>query len=418
MTTTEFERMDQIKATILFVDDEENILRGLKRMARPMRKEWNTLLANSGSEALNLLDEQRVDVVVTDMRMPGMDGAELLNHVQDRFPETIRIVLSGFAEKESILKTVGPSHQYLAKPCDQDTLIETIQRSLTLRKLINDNELRQVVGRMRHIPSVPKVFQEIISEIENEYSSADSLADVVSQDVSLTTHLMKLTNSAYFGLPIPARTPKQAITFLGFENVKAVVLLGGVFDQLTENDSLLGVLEILSQRSVQLGTLSKCIAKVIGLTPEEQELAFCAGLVGHLGTLLLVSNWPEKFQKAVAQIQTGGKSISEAEMETFGATHGALGAYLLGLWGFNDSIVEAVAYHHSPGECKNTSPSVLTAMHVAQHLLRTKRRADLEETLTDQSLDLDYMSNLGKKLEPEDWQSAYETVSKEWLDDQ
>lgn len=409
--------MDQVKATILFVDDEENILRGLKRMARPMRNEWSILLASSGSTALSIIGRQRVDVVVTDMRMPGMDGAELLHHVQDKYPETIRIVLSGFAEKEAILKTVGPSHQYLAKPCNQQTLIDAIQKSLHLREFLHGENVKKIIGSMDHVPTVPKVFQEILLEVENDYASAESLADLVSRDVSLTAHLMKLTNSAYFGLPIPARTPKQAITFLGFENVKAVVLLGGVFDQFKGDSHLLGMLETLSERSMQLGLLSKSIAKSMGLTPEEQELAFCAGLVGHLGTLLLVSNWPGKFNEAVELINIDDKPLNRAEQDTFGATHGMLGAYLLGLWGFNDSIVEAVAFHHCPSDCNNSSLSVLTAMHMAQHILRTKRCSELEGSNSDHSLDLDYVTKTGINPDPNYWEGAYEAVSKEWPDE-
>ncbi len=409
--------MNQGKAAILFVDDEENVLLGLKRMMRPKRKEWDTLFANSGDEALSLLKETHVDVIVTDMRMPGMDGAELLNRVQDDYPETIRIVLSGFAEKEVILKTVGPSHQYLAKPCNQDILINTIQRSLKLRALLYADALRTVVAGMKHVPAVPKIFQAILTELDDQYASAESLADLVSQDVSLTAHLIKLTNSAYFGLPISASTPKQAISFLGFENVKAVVLLGGLFEQFKGNEMSLGMLETLNRRSTQLGVLSRAIAEAIGLAPEEQEQAFCAGLVGHMGTLLLAANWPEKFRDVISLIEQNSYSISRAELEVFGTTHGALGAYLLGLWGFNDSIVEAVAYHHYPNECSDSSQGVLLSMHVAQHLLRVKRNASLEETSVNQSLDKDYLAKVGNKSSMKQWEMVYEEVSKEWPDD-
>lgn len=409
--------MSPDKPTILFVDDEENVLRGIRRMMRSKRNEWDTLFANGGEEALSVLKVRHVDVVVSDMRMPGMDGAELLTRVQKEYSETIRIVLSGYAEKEAILRTVGPSHQYLAKPCDQETLINTIQRSLNLRALLGSEALRRLVADMTNMPALPDVFAAILKELEDEYASADSLAETIAQDVGVTTHLMKLTNSAYFGLPMPAKSPKQAINFLGFENVKAIVLLGGVFDQLAKDDRVAKVAKTLSQRSMQLGLLARAIASANGATRDEQDQAYCAGLIAHIGTLLLVANWPEKFNSVVDLVDQERKPISEAETDVFGTTHGTLGAYLLGLWGFNDPIVEAVAFHHNPSECNAATPSILLALHTAQHLLRTRNRAELEESVVDQSLDRTFVEKVSDQTDMSKWIAVYDDVSKDWPDD-
>jgi HD-like signal output (HDOD) protein len=235
--------------------------------------------------------------------------------------------------------------------------------------------------------------------------------------MSLTAHLMRLTNSAYFGLPVSANTPKQAISFLGFENVKAILILGGVFDQFNADEESLSLVESLNRRRMQLGTLSRAIADSIGLTQEEQEQSFCAGLVGHIGTLLLATNWPKKFKAVISLINLNGYSISQAELEVFGTTHGALGAYLLGSWGFNETIVEAVAYHHYPNECAHSRSGVLLSMHVAQHLLRVKRNASLEETRINQSLDNDFLAKIGKESDLQKWEAVYEMISKDWPND-
>ena len=104
------------KRKILFVDDEPNILQGLRRMLHSMRRDWDMEFAESGQQALELLNNSHFDVVVTDMRMPGMNGLELLNEIKRLYPEVIRIVLSGQASKEIIIQSVGPIHQYLSKP--------------------------------------------------------------------------------------------------------------------------------------------------------------------------------------------------------------------------------------------------------------------------------------------------------------
>ena len=118
---------------VLFVDDEPRVLGGLRRMLRPMRHEWQMEFAQGGPEALDALAEQSFDVIISDMRMPGMDGGELLTEVMRRYPETVRIMLSGQSNKETVLRSVGPTHQYLAKPCDPELLKRVIARAYALR---------------------------------------------------------------------------------------------------------------------------------------------------------------------------------------------------------------------------------------------------------------------------------------------
>ena len=143
------------KPHIIFVDDDENILRGLRRMLKSMSAEWGMAYASSGQEALALMSRQPFDVIVSDMRMPQMDGVELLLKVKTLFPETVRIILSGYSEKESILRTVGPAHQYLAKPCSSDELIQTINRTINLRRFIELRKVRAIVAGLSSLPTPP-----------------------------------------------------------------------------------------------------------------------------------------------------------------------------------------------------------------------------------------------------------------------
>lgn len=118
--------------TILFVDDEPNILQGLQRLLRPMRREWEMCFAQGGAEALAILAEKKVDVLVSDMKMPGMDGAQLLEEVSNRYPHIVRIILSGYSEKEFLVRASGVAHGYLTKPCDTEILKATVSNLETL----------------------------------------------------------------------------------------------------------------------------------------------------------------------------------------------------------------------------------------------------------------------------------------------
>jgi DNA-binding NarL/FixJ family response regulator len=186
---------------VLFVDDDPLILSGLRRMLRDQRQEWEMCFACSGEDALRMLAEIPCDVVVSDMRMPQMDGAELLSRVRSMFPDTVRIVLSGQSDKEAILKCVGPAHQFLSKPCVPERLRETIQRACAVKGVLKSTELRTLVSQIDNLPSIPKVYERLISELRGPDVSIEDVANLIAADVGMTAKILQLVNSSFFGLP-------------------------------------------------------------------------------------------------------------------------------------------------------------------------------------------------------------------------
>ena len=134
---------------LLFVDDEPRVLQGLERQLHGMRHEWQMSFAESGHKALQFMAANPVEVIVSDMMMPGMDGAELLTEVMKRHPSVIRIVLSGHTDRESTLRLVGPAHQYLSKPCNADELRGAIERAFVMRDLLANEKLKHLTNRTR-----------------------------------------------------------------------------------------------------------------------------------------------------------------------------------------------------------------------------------------------------------------------------
>ena len=116
--------------TILCVDDESGVLNSLRRSLR--KEDYKVLTANSGSEGLALMDEQPVHVVISDQRMPKMTGTEFLQEVKSRFPQAVRVILSGYAEIHAIIDSINKAevYRFLPKPWDDDELKETIKHCL------------------------------------------------------------------------------------------------------------------------------------------------------------------------------------------------------------------------------------------------------------------------------------------------
>ena len=397
-----------MKRKILFVDDETMVLQGLKRMLRGMRNEWEMEFAESGERALQILEADPFEVVVTDMRMPGMNGAELLERVQKRFPEMVRIVLSGHSDQGMILKSVRIAHQYLSKPCDADTLKNTVSRTFALRDLLKDDALKQVVSNIGSLPTLPKLYQEIMTELQSEDASMDRVAKIISGDVGMSAKVLQMVNSAFFALPRHIESVGQAVNLLGLETIKALVLSAKIFSQFESRGVPESFLEKLWGHCMGTAAIAKAIAKEEGLDKEVVDDTFLAGMLHDVGKLVLSTGLPEKYREIIKRV--GGKDLSlgEVEHEILGTTHAAVGAYLMGIWGFCDNVVEAIAFHHEPGTCPVKIMGALAAVHTANAM---EHASGPEGIRTDEAqVNREFLGQIGVGEKLERWAQVCQTA--------
>lgn len=350
----------------LFVDDDINILAGLKRLMRS-HPEFAASFCLGGEEALALMSQNPFDMVVSDMRMPGMDGAELLSRVRQAYPGTIRVILSGYADSESVLRTVGPAHLYLAKPCDPATLLAAIARPLALRRLLGSDGLRVALAGLSSLPTPPDLFYQLETELRSPIASVASVANIVGRDVAMTAELLKLTNSSYFAISGRVSTPLQAVRTLGLDIVSALVLRIGIFRQFDVNGPNAALMSEINTYSLKVARLAEDIAMAEEADIPVAKMAYCAGMLSSVGALVLLDTYPEQYP-ALFQSGNARQAIFAAEEKVFGASHALIGAYLLGLWNFADPMVEAVAHSCVPSGCPGCDNVVLTAVHAARAL--------------------------------------------------
>jgi HD-like signal output (HDOD) protein/ActR/RegA family two-component response regulator len=379
------------KHHILFVDDESNILQGLQRMLHPMRKEWEMKFVESGAEALSLLQREPFDVVVTDMRMPGMDGVQLLSEVKRQTPEVVRIALSGYSDHQMVLKSIPLAHQFLSKPCPPQTLISTISRACALGDLIGDHSLKKLVTRFSTLPSMPTLYLQMEQVIQSEESSVDSIAKIISKDPSMTAKVLQLANSAYFGLPRAVNNPTEAVHFIGLKALEALVLSVHIFAQFQNASRFQPFLDQLWLHSQVTAGIAEVISKQEGIDKTMCGHASMAGLLHDCGKLVLADNFPDEYEQALSLAKQERIPLWQVEGNIFGVHHGSVGAYLLGLWGLPNPIIEALAFHHQPNSYPQDRFNVLTAVHVANAL------GQEDNTFPDQrsQVDEDYLSGLG-----------------------
>ena len=388
---------------ILFVDDEPGILRGLRKSLRSQRDHWQMTFVDNGDAALDFLFENTMDVIVSDMQMPGMDGAELLEKVRKLSPGTRRIILSGHTKEENIIRTVGPAHIYLAKPCTTEDLVDAIDSIFLLDAILPINGLKSFVSGLKKLPSIPSVVRELAIEIEGAEPSIDKIVDIISRDIAMTSQIIRLTNSAFFALPVKANTLNHAIKLLGLNTTRDIALTAGIIGIFRGDETTAKKLEKLSKNCLVINKLARDIAMLGGLEKNICDQAACSGIVSHLGTLLLQTAKPQLYQQAQKMAEAGEKEIYKREKDLFGASHAELGAYLLGLWGFSLPVIEAVAFHHTPSLRPSRKFDATTALHIAQCIAKGESMAAADREGLLEQLDTQYLKEVGIEKDFPKW---------------
>ncbi len=388
------------KKRILFVDDEPNVLQGLRRMLRDMRHEWDMTFAENGQAALQLLADAPFDVIVSDMRMPGLDGIQLLQEVKQQYPHMVRIILSGQSDQESIMRSLGPTHRYLAKPCEIQILRETIERACMLNTQLSNPDLIRIISQLECLPSLPALYVEILEEMHKPGSSLAKAGDIISKDMGMTAKILKVANSAFFGARQQMSNPVQAATFLGLDLLKAMILHVHVFEKYEQQSLGRFSMQALGNHGAMTAKYAQVIAREATQDRQCIDEAMTAGLLHDVGKLVLAAHAPDQYDKILADGKEPVTASLVAEHEVFASTHSEIGGYLLSLWGLPDPVVEAVTFHHIPTRCGNGVFSPLTAVHVADALARDGNLGE------NSRLDKNYMEALGLTAQLPLWEAV------------
>ena len=355
---------------ILFVDDDPNVLTGLRNVLRTKRREWDMVFAIGPDEALAKVAEGPFDVVVSDMRMPRMDGATLLSRVKQIQPKAVRMILSGQTELESVMKSVFIAHMFLSKPCDPALLQQVVDRACRLQAILGSDELRAEAGKVEMLPAAPKTYVALNEALMAPNCSVATVGRIIERDVGLCAKLLQLVNSAFFGLPRKISSLGETVTYLGIVTIKNLALALETFSTAAGSSGLSeAALLALQNHSLLTGQIAR---QIEAKDPKKAEESFLAGVLHEVGWL-------------VKPKATSGPNPGSPVDRTL------LGAYLLGLWGLPHPIMEAVAYHKEPHLLAHSAFELVDLIYVADHLATEMA----SRTGVEQKLDLAYLAALG-----------------------
>jgi HD-like signal output (HDOD) protein len=396
---------------ILFVDDEPMLLTGLQRSLRPMRFEWEMVFALGGPEALAAMEQQTFDIIVTDMRMPGMDGAQLLEAVKERSPRSLRMVLSGQSDRETVLRSVNPAHQFISKPCEGEELKSRLTRAFALKDLLQNPGLRELMAKLDYLPSLPHIFLQLNEELRRPEPSLPRIDELIGADMAMTAKVLKLVNSAFFCLPCEISRASHAVKLLGLDTLRALVLSAHIFEQF-QSPLLTGEeMQQISDHSLAVSSGARKVAVLEAADQRTQDESFTAGLLHDAGKLILASTLGEQYGKVLEQSEKADVGLYAAEVEVLGCSHAQVAAYLFGLWGLPSAIVEAVAWHHDPADSLSVKFSPLAAVHMASAYHDEKNSSRLQDRTP---IDSAFLATIGCAEREKVWRSMLdETAMKE-----
>ncbi len=389
------------KKRILLADADSQ---ALGEFQQALGEAWDVILVPNGTAALLEMEMRPCDVVVADLDLGEIDGADLLNHIQTNYPKAIRFILAREADRERMVKQVLGTHQFLGKPLESSVLRNSIEGAVALESWIPKTSIRELIGRIRTLPTIPTLYLEVQSVLRSPDATTDQVGALIAKDMAMTTKLLQVLNSACFGLSRKITSPTEAVGILGFETVSSMVMAIKLLNSYDKVKPVYFSIDRLWRHSTEVARSAKQIALWQTDDTALAEMAFTAGLMHDIGKVVLASNFDEQYRGAQSLARKQELPLCEVEKEIFGATHGEIGAYLLGLWGMPVDLLEVAALHHQPTRSINKNFTALTAVHVANALER--EITPDPEGFTVSKLDEAYLAEVGVLDRVADWRAA------------
>ena len=384
--------------SVLFVDDEPLMRELYCNLSKELGGDFHVRTVSGGTEALETLAAEPVDIIVSDLSMPEMPGGEFLTTVERLYPNSMRVVISGVADELAVARCLMYGHRYFQKPLDIKEIATLVRRVSKHRKVIRSDRVKKIVGRSDVLPTPPETYLRLTELLQDADSSLEEVARVVESDPGLTAKLLQVVNSAAFGYGGKVTTVQEAVQMAGVEIVRSLLLVlqARTFaEKRIKNKQLVAA---FWKHSLETGARCRAMSRAERLDLQEQATCFTAGLLHDIGKLVLAASEEKEYADLLEASAREHVPVFRKELETYDATHADIGAYLLGLWGLPDAIVHAVERHHSLASDLGTGFTPSLCVHLAQNLAPARGR--------NPELDRAFLSEHGLDSRVAEWEET------------
>ena len=246
-------------------------------------------------------------------------------------------------------------------------------------------ELKEKIKRISNLPTLPQNASTIMNRINDPKTSSSDVASVVSQDVALSAKILRLANSAFYGIPRTINNVNEAVVILGFKVIYTIVLSLTVFDMFPDSSlSLHFNRKKFWKHCVICGLLSRLIAQKMKNNRIEPEDSFCAGLLHDIGKIVMEQYLHDDMHTVIDYSLKGGKSFFQSEKELLEYTHADVTELLISRWNLPDMLYYPLVFHHSPEQFLSdstkqniSSPEINAGIcHIADYLCYSDEISD------------------------------------------
>jgi len=227
-----------------------------------------------------------------------------------------------------------------------------------------------IVNGFKNLPSLPEVVSDIIESLNNDDTNIESLTSKIMVDPALSTRILRMANSPFYGLSGKISSLKEACMILGTYSIKNMAIAVGIVSDNLQKGNAINTRK-LWEHAVGTGVAAKILAEHIGI---DHEIAFTAGLLHDIGKIILDTEYPEEYKKVIEYRVQNDCFISEAEIEVLGITHAEIGAIIAKYWSLPEAIIDAIQHHHLLQEKEHQS--LVSIIHIADIICRALEIGD------------------------------------------
>ena len=372
---------------ILLVEDDPLLRELYSSIADDLGSQFHIRTSADAMTALSLIEKEPVDIVVSDLEMPGMSGGEFLTQLERTQPETMRVVISGYTDELAVARCLMFGHRYLLKPVNRKQIVDLMRRVAGLKQKVTQKKIKAILGASHVIPTPPEIYLRLTEALDTPNTSMEELAEIVELDPGLTAKILQIVNSVAFCPVAPVTNVLEGVKMLGVEALRTMILdlhVQKFFDKRIKDKKLL---RKIWNHSMKTAVRARELARAENLSAAESQTCFSAGLLHDVGKLIFAAHSGDEFAGIVERSEKKKEPLDKLETEVFGATHADIGAYLLGMWGLPESIVSAVELHHSLDRITTRGFTPLAAVHIAQNLEPQEHRLE--------PLNLEFVDRIG-----------------------
>lgn len=342
---------------ILIVDDEAQILKALSRTF--LETDYELITEENSMNVLTLLESAEIDMVISDMRMPQLDGYKLLSMIKEKHPKIIRVILSGYADEKPMFQALlhNIANLYVFKPWINDEFTQNINNLFAINDELKAKDLLFTIENLNYTLLLQSCQEKLISLIEAE--NLDGLITEIEQDPKLSKLFIQIAKSTIYG--VMPNTVKQAAIYIGLHNLKSFIRFLCTVCTLKLNISSSEEAELLCTHSFYTSRIFLFLFEAF-LHKQPPEAAMFAGLLHNIGLMILSSSFKDKDNLSSFTID----DYFNLEHGEYELPHQQICAYYLEQWELPFPIYEAALYHHRPLNSNVIHHELVYCVHIAQ----------------------------------------------------